>query len=142
MSALRDVVETWFRRVWKEEDTSAIDELFLPDGQARGLGANVLIGPADFKQFHAALCAQLSGIVITADKSLEEGDWISVVCTLHAQRQDTGAPVTMTGSVMVRIVDGKLVEAYNHWDFLTLYGQLGKLPTDTFEQALRGQKVI
>ena len=103
MSALRDVVETWFRRVWKEEDTSAIDELFMPDGQARGLGANVLIGPADFKQFHAALCAQLSGIVITVDKSLEEGDWISVVCTLRAQRRDTGAPVTMTGSVMVRM---------------------------------------
>src|SRR4051794_24957089 len=102
MSALRDVVETWFRRVWAEEDASAIDELFVPEGQARGLGANTLVGPKDFKQFHAALCAQLSEIVITVDKSLEEGDWISVICTLRAKGSKTGTPVAITGSVMVR----------------------------------------
>src|SRR4051812_7956328 len=133
MSTRREIVETWFRRVWAEEDTSAIDELFVPHGQARGLGANVLIGPEGFKQFHAALCAQLSNILIAVDKSIEEGEWISVVCTMRAKSQQTGAPVTMTGSVMVRIVDGKLTEAYNHWDFLTLFGQMEKLPQNAFE---------
>src|SRR5687767_11393911 len=124
----RQVIETWIHRVWTQEDTNAIDELFIPDGQARGVGRNVLIGPKGFKQFHSALCGLLSDIVITVDKSIESEDWMSAVCTLQAKDRKSGAPVVMTGSVMVRIADGKLTEAYNHWDFMGLYAQLGLLP--------------
>ena len=98
--------------------------------------------PAGFKRFHSALCAQLANIIITVDKSVEEGEWISVVCTLRAKAQQTGIPVTTTGNVMVRIVDGKLIEAYNHWDFLTLFSALGTLPPRTFETALAGRSVV
>jgi hypothetical protein len=42
---------------------------------------------------------------------------------------------------MIRIVDGKLTEAYNHWDFLGMFSQLGLLPQQTFEMALSGAKV-
>ena len=142
MSTAREVMETWFHRVWTEEDSAAIEELFVPDGEARGLGANVLIGPDGFKQFHSALRRLLSDFVITIDKSIESGDWISAVCTLRAKARSSGAPVTITGSVMVRIVDGKLMEAYNHWDFLGLFSQLELLPRETFERALSGKKSI
>ncbi|MFY9558504.1 MAG: hypothetical protein WAV47_27720 [Blastocatellia bacterium] len=37
MITSREVMETWFRRVWTEENPKAIEELFVPDGQARGL---------------------------------------------------------------------------------------------------------
>lgn len=142
MSTCRKVMETWFHRVWTEEDSAAIEELFVPDGEARGLGANVLIGPEGFKQFHTALRGLLSDFAITIDKSIESGEWLAVVCSLQAKSKQTGDPVVMTGSVVVRIVDGKLTEAYNHWDFLGLFGQLGLLPGSTFERALNGQKVI
>jgi hypothetical protein len=142
MSTSLEVIETWFYRVWTKEDTAAIEELFIPDGQARGLGANVLVGPEGFKQFHSTLCSLLSDFVITVDKSIESEDWISAVCTLRAKSRKLGAPVTMTGSVMVRIADGKLAEAYNHWDFLGLFSQLGLLPGETFEKAMSGDKVI
>jgi ketosteroid isomerase-like protein len=141
MSALREVLETWFRRVWTELDESAIDEMLVPDGKARGLGANVIVGPAQFKQFRTAVCALVSDNVITVDRTVEEGDWISAVCTMNGKSCQTGLPVTMTGSVMVRVVDGKLAEAYNHWDFLALFGQLGSVPQDTFQRALSGERV-
>jgi ketosteroid isomerase-like protein len=142
MSKSHEVMETWFRRVWTEEDCTAIDELFIPDGEARGLGANVLIGPDGFKQFHSALCGLLSNFAITIDKSVESGDWLAVVCTLRAKSRRSGDPIEMTGSVVIRIVDGKLTEAYNHWDFLGMFSQLGLLPTETFEKALGGEKII
>jgi len=141
MSTSKQVMETWFRRVWTEEDTSAIEEMFIPDGEARGLGGNVLIGPRDFKVFHSALCSLLQDIEITIDKSIEQGDWFSCVCTLRARSEQTGDPVEFTGSVFIRIVNGKLIEAYNHWDFLNMFGQLGSLPRSTFESALAGQKI-
>jgi hypothetical protein len=142
MSTKRETAETWFRRVWKDRDPNAIDELFVVDGEARGLGDNTLIGPKDFKVFHSTLCALVSNIVITIDKSIEEGDWISVICTLKAKNPKTGAPVGMTGSVLVKIVDGKLIEAYNHWDFLGLFTELGLIPPNTFKRGLSGEKMV
>jgi ketosteroid isomerase-like protein len=116
--------------------------MFVVDGEARGLGANSLIGPKDFKVFHATLCALLSDIAITVDKSIEEGDWISVICSLRAKSEKTGAPVGMTGHVLVRIADGKILEGYNHWDFLGLFGQLGALPAQAFEKGLAGERIV
>ena len=43
---------------------------------------------------------------------------------------------------MIRISDGKLLEAYNHWDFIGIFSQLELLPTNTFEKALAGETII
>ena len=142
MGSSLEFIETWFDRVWTKEDPAAIEELFILDGEARGLGANILVGPEGFKQFHSTLLALLSDIVITVDKCIESGDWTSAICTLRAKSRKTGEPVTLTGSVMVRIESGKMMEAYNHWDFLGMFGQLGLLPRETFEKALSGDKVV
>lgn len=141
MSKSKEVLETWFRRVWAEEDSDAIDELFVPEGEARGLGANVLVGPEEFKQFHSALRGLLSDFAITIDKSIESEGWLSVICTLRAKSRQSATPVEMTGAVLVRIADGKVIEAYNHWDFLGMFGQLGLLPSDALERALGGEKL-
>lgn len=141
MNTNRDVMETWFDRVWAQEDTTAIDELFVPDGRALGLGANVMIGPDGFKPFHTALLILLSDVVITIDKSIESGEWLSAVCTVQATDRKSAAPVTFTGSLTVKIADGKILEVYNHWDFMSLFGQLGLLPTGTFERALSGESL-
>jgi hypothetical protein len=141
MTVKRKVIETWFQRVWNERDATAIDELFVVNGEARGLGDNSLFGPKDFKVFHATLCALLSDIVITVDKSIEENDWISAICTLKAKSQKTGEPIGMTGHVLVKVKEGQLVEAYNHWDFIALFSQLGSLPPKCFERGLAGEKI-
>lgn len=141
MTPSQQVLETWFHRVWTEEDPKAIDELLTPDGAVKGLGANDFVGPADFQQFQSALLSLISEITITVDKSVEEGGWLAALCTLHAKDRRSGAPVTITGSVMVRVADGQILEGYNHWDFIGLFGQLGLLPKATFETALSGNKV-
>jgi hypothetical protein len=142
MSTKREVIDTWFRRVWKEEDAAAIDEMLIVDGGVRGLGANSLVGPKDFKVFHATVRALLSGIVTTVDKSIEEGDWLSCICTVKAKSRKTGAPVAMTGSVLVKVVNGKITEAYNHFDFLGLFGQLGLLPGNALQTGLAGERIV
>ncbi len=141
MPPLRPVLETWFRRVWNEEDTQAIDELFIPDGLAQGFGPTALVGPEQFKPFHQAVCALLSDIDITIEKSGESDDWISVVCTLRANSEKTGKAITITGSVFARIVDGVLREAYNHWDSMSLYEQLALLPLHAFMTGLQGKRI-
>jgi predicted ester cyclase len=42
-------------------------------------------------------------------------------------RAATQAPVAFTGMTIVRIADGKIVEAWNNFDFMTLHKQVGLL---------------
>jgi predicted ester cyclase len=39
----------------------------------------------------------------------------------------TQAPVEITGIAIVRVADGKIVEAWNNFDFLTMHRQLGTI---------------
>lgn len=136
-----ECIETWFQRVWVEEDASAIDELFVVDGLAHGLGDQPLEGPEGFKLFHTALLELVSDVQIEFVHSFEQGDWISYLGVFRAISKETGEPVAMNGGATCRIVDGKIVEAYNNWDFISLFIGLGLAPTDTFARAMSGQSI-
>lgn len=141
MSSGQQLMQTWYRRVWKERDPNAVDEM-LAQGKVRGLGLQTLLGPEEFKQFQAALCGLLSDIEISIDKAMENDDWVTTLCSVNGTSAATGKPVTFTGTVWARHEDGVLQEGYNHFDFMGLYGQLGLLPVDSFEQGLSGKKVV
>lgn len=138
----RQVLETWFRRVWTDADESAIDEMFTLDTEAKGLGDQPRAGPEGFKVFHRQFLKMMKDFSVRIDRSMEMGDWIFAMCMLNARRKDDGACVAMPGMVLVRIADGQLVDAYNQWDFLSLYQQLGLVPGDTFERCLGGDKIV
>ncbi|WP_282605659.1 ester cyclase [Pelagibius sp. Alg239-R121] len=153
MSSHLKIWETWCRRVWKEQDESAIDEMFITEGMARGLGPHLRlatdrfqeherIGPAGFKVFHKCFLALMNDIDIQVTHSMEAGDWISALCVFHAKKNDTNEQVKMTGTVFLKIVDDKIVEAYNHWDFFSLFEQLGLIPEESFERCLAGESIV
>ncbi|MGI9319380.1 MAG: ester cyclase [bacterium] len=133
-------MNTWFQRVWTDEDPSAVEEMFDPDGRVEGLGGNALIGVDQFKAFQGAILGLMTEMRFTIDKCVEEEEWTSIFCTINAKSRETGAPIKMTGSILVRIEGDKIVEGYNYFDFLGLWMQLGLLPADTFERGLTGQK--
>lgn len=148
-----EIWETWCRRVWREQDEAAIDEMFIPEGMARGLGPHLKladhrfqeherIGPGGFKVFHRCILAMMHDVDIQVTHSMENGDWISALCVFHAKKTGTDEQVKMTGTVFLKIVDEKIVEAYNHWDFFSLFEQLKLVPGASFEKCLAGQKII
>lgn len=141
MSDAEQVVRTWFRRVWEEEDASAIDEMLRHDSSAKGFGSHTLVGPEQFKLMHAAMCALLTDITVTFDKLMHQDDWVSTLCTIDATSTKTGEPLTVTGTAWIRVADGKILEGYDHFDFLGLWAQLGFLPRNSFEQGLMGQRI-
>ncbi len=141
MPSHRETLKTWFRRVWAEEDATAIDDMLRPDMQARGLGDQPRVGAEAFKEFHSHIVSQLTGIQITIDRAADDGEWIWALCMLDARCRRSGKPVQISGQVLVRIEDGRLVDAYNHFDFMGLFQQLGLVPDGCFERCLCGEQV-
>jgi predicted ester cyclase len=43
------------------------------------------------------------------------------------ERAATQSPVEFTGITIVRIDNGKIVDAWNNFDFMTMYKQIGHL---------------
>ncbi len=137
----RELVETWFRRVWTEQDASAIDELFVPDGTTKGLAAGPATDPAGFRAFHAAMSAQLSDLAFTVERAVSEGEWVFAVLKLTARTSRTGDPIATQGAIAWRVADGKVREAHDHWNFVDLFAQAGLLPADAMGRLLAGEKL-
>lgn len=134
----RELIETFFRRVWVGEDLDAIAGLMAPDTEVRGLQDLPQIGPNEFRPFAEATLNQLSEMRITIEKFVENGDWSAALISVKAKARATGEPVRFTGQVMVRCGDDRIQEAYNHMDFVSMNEQLGLMPQHTLSHCLGG----
>lgn len=133
----RTFLHQWFEEVWNKRREDAIDEMFAEDGIANGLNdadGNPLRGPEGFKQLHRAFLAAYPDLQITVEDTVTEGDKIAARCTVKATHAGEGLgvaptnqPIEFTGLTIVKIKDGKIVEAWNEFDFMKMYSQIGAL---------------
>jgi steroid delta-isomerase-like uncharacterized protein len=139
------VVRRWFEEVWNQGRDSSIHELFPADGVAHGLGDSDqdIHGPHEFQSFAANIRGVLPDTHIHIDDLLADGDRVAVRITLRGTHTGTGfgvpptgRKVTIQGIIIVRIVNGHIMEGWNSYDQLGLLRQIGALPgagnRDTF----------
>jgi len=131
------LIRRWFEEVWNKGRADAIPELFADEGVAHGLSddaANPLRGPAGFLPFHAQFREAFPNIEVVVEDQIAEGDMVATRCSVRGKHTGhslgfaaTQAPVEFTGVTITRIKDGKIVEAWNNFDFMKMYRQLGAL---------------
>jgi steroid delta-isomerase-like uncharacterized protein len=131
------LVRRWFEEVWNRGRAEAIDEMFAEEGVAHGLadesGAE-LRGPAHFRVFHRKFRDAFPDIEVVVEDTVSEGDKVAARCTVRGRHRGdslgfkaTDSPVEFTGMTFARIRDGKIVEAWNNFDFMSMFQQLGAL---------------
>jgi predicted ester cyclase len=127
-------IHRWFDEVWNAQRESAVDEMFAEDGIGHGLGAEPIRGPAEFKTFHRAFISAYPDLKVIVEDTVVEGDKIATRCRVTGSHTGhgigvapTNQPVEFTGMVIVRVKDGKIVEAWNEFNFMEMYKQVGAL---------------
>ena len=130
-----EVLRTWFERVWNAADESTIDALYADTAVAHGLPSRPVSGPEGFKPFYRSFRAALPDIRIEITHAVAEGDLGVVRCRVRGTHtgEGLGVPPTnrsvdFTGMTMARVVDERIQEGWNSYDFLTFYQQLGMQP--------------
>ena len=131
----KELVRRWFEEVWNNGRADAIDKMFAENGIAHGLAddpSNPIKGPADFKPFHAVFRQAFPNMMIVVEDMVAEGDKVAARCSVRGKhegdfmgRTATQSPVEFTGMTIIRIDKGKIVEAWNNFDFMTMNRQLG-----------------
>jgi steroid delta-isomerase-like uncharacterized protein len=135
--ANKQLVRRWFEEVWNKGRVEAVDEMLGADAVVHGLSDDSetpLLGAAGFKPFHERFREAFPDITVTVDDLIAEGDKVAARCSVQGKHQGrslgfdaTQAPVEFTGMVIVRIDNGKIVEAWNNFDFMTMYKQVGAI---------------
>lgn len=131
------LLQRWFEEVWNKGRADAIDEMFDENGIAHGLSddpAYPIKGPQNFRPFHTVFRDAFPNMMIVVEDMIAEGDKVAARCSVRAKhegeflgRAASHAPVAFTGIAIVRINNGKIVEAWNNFDFMTLHKQCGLL---------------
>ena len=127
------VIRAWFKEVWDEGKEEAIDRLFAPDGIAYGLAPDGGIrGPEGFKPYFRAMRGALGDLEIEVLQTITEGDRVAAHCRVIARHAGdnlggaaTNQPLDFEGMTIVRVKNGQVFEAWNCFDFLKMYQQMG-----------------
>lgn len=128
------LIKRWFEEVWNNGREEAIDEMLSEDGIAHGLAdenGEELRGASGFKPFFRNFRASFPDIRVTVEDTVAEGDKVAARCSVRATHRGdtlgyaaTQRPVAIDGITIVHIRDGKIVEAWNNFDFQTLFRQI------------------
>lgn len=130
-------IQRWFEEVWHQGREEAIDEMFAEDGIGYGLpteNGEPIRGPKDFKPFFRQFREAFPNVRVTIEETVSEGDKIAAVCRvsgalegeslgIRAEKQ----PVEFTGILVLKLRDGKIIEAWNEFNFMAMYQQLNAL---------------
>ncbi len=134
-------VQEFYNRVWVDGAVGEIGHFLDLDAGANGLIPDLAINTAEFPEFVAMLKEMLDVRRVTFEKTVECGEWIAVMATFEATVLATGLTIGGSGMLMARIVDSKIVEAYNCFDFLGLFEKIGLLPENTLALCMTGQRL-
>jgi len=135
LEANKALIRRWFEEVWNKGRVAAIAELFAAEGVAHGLSdepGKTMKGPDDFTPFHSIFRGAFPDIEVVVEDTIAEGDLVAARCSVRGRHTGdhlgiaaSNAPVKFTGMAIVRIRDGKIVEAWNNFDFLAMNKQIG-----------------
>jgi len=116
----------WFQEVWNKGNRNSIDELLSHDVIAHGLGpTGQTNGIEEFKKFYDDFRNQLRDVHVVVEDVVSQDDMETAFCSVTAVDIASGKQVNFTGICMAKIKDGKIIEAWNQYDFLKMYQQIG-----------------
>jgi steroid delta-isomerase-like uncharacterized protein len=131
------LVRRQFDEIWNRANWATVGELYAPDYVNHDpYNPDQGTGPEGFKQRVSGYRHVLHDFDLRIERQIGEGDMVETYWSLrgtHAGELEGAAPtgksVYAEGQLLSRIVDGKFVEEWVHWDTLGLLRQIGAIPS-------------
>ena len=127
----KEVVRRYWNGKWNERRPEILDELQTSDVVYHGTTME-MNNLEEYKQAYSGFLSILHDTKIIIDEILVDGDKVMTRVTMSGVQKGelegiptTGNSFTMSGFTVFRLVDGKIAEEWEDWDWLGLYQQLG-----------------
>lgn len=125
-SSPKELVLTWFDRVWNQFDECAVHELMSADGEVLGLGTTVL-GREGFIGVHRSFREAFDQIRLDVVDLVGEGASVAGHARFSAIHRKSAREVDFFFSFAGRYEDDRLCWVRHVVDFTALLSQLGTL---------------
>jgi steroid delta-isomerase-like uncharacterized protein len=131
-----ELIRRWFEEVWNQGREATIDELCAQQGVGKGqtIDGSPINGPEHFKAFWNTLRSAFSSIHVEIHRVMEQGDLAMAQWTITMIHSGdfmgmpaTGRKIAATGMSLQRYENGKIVEAWDNWDQLGAFAQMGEI---------------
>lgn len=129
----KELVRTYYQRVWNEGDLSALEGLFSPEYDREGLKDTISLFEWGFPD-----------VSIRVVDLIAEGDRVVAFWVAEARHEGaifgiepTGAWVTVRGIEIFRVADGQIVEDWQVWDRFGLLEQLRRASAITSPEEVK-----
>lgn len=136
------LIREFFDTVWSRGRAQEAERFFAGDAEACGFLPDLALTPGDFETFAAMVQMQVADIDAEIAHVVESGDWIAAMVVFTGKVVRTGQPLRVAGQVMMEIRDGRIHSAFNNFDMISLFVQIGVLPPEVVERALGGDTAI
>jgi steroid delta-isomerase-like uncharacterized protein len=130
------IAERFFEEIWNNGNFAVIDELTTPDAIDHStVSGKTEKGSESFKQIVSMFRSAMPDIHLTIDDEIYADDKVVHRWTLRGTHKNqlfgitpTDKMLAFTGTTIVRVEDGKIVERWANVDELALLRQLGVVP--------------
>jgi steroid delta-isomerase-like uncharacterized protein len=128
------IIQHWVEEAWNNGNLAVADEVYSADYFLHD-PARPIQGTEALKHFVSTFQTGYPDLHVTVEDMISQGDklvWRYTVRGTHKGEfmgiAPTGKPITLTGILISRFVDGKVVEDWNNYDALGMLQQLGVIP--------------
>ena len=126
----QDLGRRWFELIWNQGRREAIAELLAPDAAIHDGGVDTM-GPGGFYPFFDRIRSTFSEMHVEVEDCITEGDRSCVRWSCTGRHtgsglgmDPTGVNIHITGIAILRVKDGKVIEAWQNWDMLGMLEQI------------------
>lgn len=133
--ANKAIVRRGFEEIWNKGNLAAVDEMYATNFVLHDPGSPGVRGPEGVKQYVTRERTAFPDIHFVVEDQIAEGDKVATRWTATGthQRELMGIPAsgkfaTVTGIMISRILEGKIVEGWSNWDALGMLQQMGVAP--------------
>lgn len=134
----KQLIRNMVEEIWNQANFDNINEYFAEDSVEHNPYGDV-VGPDGIRQFLTAIHNTYDDYRLITDNIVADGNFVAHNFTVQGEQsgsvgemEPTHNFVEFDGVYLARIEDGKIVEAWNHFDALNLLRQLGQVPESTF----------
>jgi steroid delta-isomerase-like uncharacterized protein len=131
------LIRRWFEEVWNNKNEAAIDELLDDDVVAYGLSdgkGGEVDNKAKFKALFHAFIQAYPDINVVVEETMSKDNHAFARCSVTGTHlghglgfSPTQKGVAFSGMLLIEVRDGKITKAWNEFNFLNMYEQLGAL---------------
>lgn len=131
----KDVVRRAVEECWNTGNQDIVENFYADDFVFHGEGGQDTYGPASIREWLRVVRGALPDLTYEINAIYAEDDKVAFRYNVRGTHEGdfqgippTNASVDLTGHQIMRLENGKIVEAWGVWDTLGLLQQLGIVP--------------